>query len=215
MRSGPSISPLASSGSLTVTASGMTTWSSPPAPGIPISLTPLGTGRARAQDPGRRWGDSPAHSSRLRRSGTAWETPDVRRGWRWTHRRRAGRGHRGDVPGTHCGRIFGGWTPGPPGSFCSKAGSGFCPAYPESLSRRAAHHLTRLGVEVRTEALVSAVDPEGVRVGDTTIRRFRGDLGRRQPGESAAAQPRRPPRPAGPGFRSSRIAASPDIPRSS
>jgi NADH dehydrogenase len=43
------------------------------------------------------------------------------------------------------------------------------PSYPPDLSRRAARHLTRLGVEVRTDALVSGVQAGGVWVGDQFI----------------------------------------------
>jgi NADH dehydrogenase len=43
------------------------------------------------------------------------------------------------------------------------------PAYPESLSQKAQQQLERLGVEVRTGALVTQVTPEGVRAGDEWI----------------------------------------------
>jgi NADH dehydrogenase len=43
------------------------------------------------------------------------------------------------------------------------------PAYTEDLSRSAEHQLRRLGVEVRTNALVTSVEPGAVRVGDTRI----------------------------------------------
>jgi NADH dehydrogenase len=39
------------------------------------------------------------------------------------------------------------------------------PAYPEALSAKAQRHLERLGVEVRTNALVTSVDAEGVCIG--------------------------------------------------
>jgi NADH:ubiquinone reductase (H+-translocating) len=42
--------------------------------------------------------------------------------------------------------------------------------YPESLSEKARRSLEKLGVEVRTGALVTGVDEEGVTVGDTRIR---------------------------------------------
>ncbi|WP_257451700.1 NAD(P)/FAD-dependent oxidoreductase [Archangium lipolyticum] len=42
--------------------------------------------------------------------------------------------------------------------------------YPEELSQRARADLEKLGVEVRTGAMVTAVDEEGVSVGDTRIR---------------------------------------------
>ncbi|HEY3081529.1 MAG TPA: NAD(P)/FAD-dependent oxidoreductase [Chloroflexota bacterium] len=43
------------------------------------------------------------------------------------------------------------------------------PTFPASLSARAEESLRRLGVEVRTGAMVAAVDAEGVRVGDEPI----------------------------------------------
>ena len=43
------------------------------------------------------------------------------------------------------------------------------PAYPEDLSRSAQEQLERLGVEVRTSALVTAVEPGAVRIGDTRL----------------------------------------------
>jgi NADH dehydrogenase len=50
-----------------------------------------------------------------------------------------------------------------------EGGPRILPSYPPRLSERAARHLTRLGVEVRTGAMVSAVEPGGVRVGDDLI----------------------------------------------
>ncbi|MGH2586427.1 MAG: NAD(P)/FAD-dependent oxidoreductase [Dehalococcoidia bacterium] len=43
------------------------------------------------------------------------------------------------------------------------------PAYPESLSQKAQRQLERLGVEVRTGALVTKVTPEGVQAGDEWV----------------------------------------------
>ena len=43
------------------------------------------------------------------------------------------------------------------------------PGYPPHLARRATRHLERLGVEVRTGALVTAVEPGRIRVGDSEI----------------------------------------------
>jgi NADH dehydrogenase len=43
------------------------------------------------------------------------------------------------------------------------------PAYPEDLSRRAQEQLEKLGVEVRTSAMVTVVEPGAVHVGDTRI----------------------------------------------
>lgn len=43
------------------------------------------------------------------------------------------------------------------------------PAYPEDLSRSAQEQLERLGVEVRTSALVTVVEPGAVRIGDTRL----------------------------------------------
>ncbi len=42
-------------------------------------------------------------------------------------------------------------------------------AYPEELSEKARHQLERLGVEVRTGALVTAVDAEGVEIGGERV----------------------------------------------
>lgn len=50
-----------------------------------------------------------------------------------------------------------------------EGGPRILPGYPPSLSERAARHLTRLGVEVRTGALVSKVEAGGVQVGDQFI----------------------------------------------
>lgn len=43
------------------------------------------------------------------------------------------------------------------------------PTYPEDLSSKALRQLTRLGVEVRTNALVTHLEPDVVQVGDETI----------------------------------------------
>ncbi len=43
------------------------------------------------------------------------------------------------------------------------------PTYPEDLSRKAEEQLRRLGVEVRTNAMVSAVEPKSIRVGGEVI----------------------------------------------
>jgi NADH dehydrogenase len=43
------------------------------------------------------------------------------------------------------------------------------PTYPEVLSEKARRQLERLGVEVRTNALVTTIEPEAVRVGDERI----------------------------------------------
>ena len=43
------------------------------------------------------------------------------------------------------------------------------PTYPEDLSRKAEKQLRRLGVEVRTSAMVSAVEPGSIRIGDEVI----------------------------------------------
>ena len=43
------------------------------------------------------------------------------------------------------------------------------PPYPEDLSASARRQLERLGVEVRTDALVTEIDPDGVRIGDQRI----------------------------------------------
>jgi NADH:ubiquinone reductase (H+-translocating) len=43
------------------------------------------------------------------------------------------------------------------------------PAYPEDLSRSAQEQLQRLGVEVRTSTMVTAVEPGQVRFGDTVL----------------------------------------------
>jgi NADH:quinone reductase (non-electrogenic) len=43
------------------------------------------------------------------------------------------------------------------------------PPYPDTLSERARHQLERLGVEVRTECLATAIDSTGVSIGDTRI----------------------------------------------
>ena len=43
------------------------------------------------------------------------------------------------------------------------------PVYPEDLSRSAQEQLERLGVEVRTGAMVTAVEPGAVRIGDTRL----------------------------------------------
>jgi len=43
------------------------------------------------------------------------------------------------------------------------------PAYPDDLSRSAENQLRHLGVDVRTSTLVTAVEPGGVRCGDTRI----------------------------------------------
>jgi NADH dehydrogenase len=43
------------------------------------------------------------------------------------------------------------------------------PAYPPSLSEKARRQLERLGVEVRTKTLVTAIDASGVRFGDTQM----------------------------------------------
>jgi NADH dehydrogenase len=50
-----------------------------------------------------------------------------------------------------------------------EGGPRLLPAFPEASARRARADLERLGVEVRTGALVSAVDAREVRVGDTSI----------------------------------------------
>jgi NADH dehydrogenase len=50
-----------------------------------------------------------------------------------------------------------------------EGGPRLLPAFPEPSARRARADLERLGVEVRTGALVSAVDARGVRIGDTSI----------------------------------------------
>ena len=44
------------------------------------------------------------------------------------------------------------------------------PPYPEESSRQAAEQLRKLGVEVRTETLVTCIDQEGVEVGEERIR---------------------------------------------
>jgi NADH dehydrogenase len=43
------------------------------------------------------------------------------------------------------------------------------PAYPEDLSRSAEAQLRRLGVEVRTNAMVTMIEPGAVRIGDTRM----------------------------------------------
>ncbi|NIP80605.1 MAG: FAD-dependent oxidoreductase, partial [Gemmatimonadetes bacterium] len=43
------------------------------------------------------------------------------------------------------------------------------PSYPPDLSQSARRQLERLGVEVRTGALVTDIDPNGVRIGDETV----------------------------------------------
>ena len=43
------------------------------------------------------------------------------------------------------------------------------PTYPEDLSRKAEEQLRRLGVEVRTGAMVTGVEPDEIRVGDEVI----------------------------------------------
>lgn len=43
------------------------------------------------------------------------------------------------------------------------------PTYPEELSNKARRQLERLGVEVRTGALVTEIDPQGVYIGDEVI----------------------------------------------
>lgn len=43
------------------------------------------------------------------------------------------------------------------------------PPYPDTLSERARHQLERLGVEVRTGCLATAIDSTGVSIGDTRI----------------------------------------------
>ncbi|MFY9826131.1 MAG: NAD(P)/FAD-dependent oxidoreductase [Thermoanaerobaculia bacterium] len=50
-----------------------------------------------------------------------------------------------------------------------EAGPRILPAFPEDLAARAARDLTRMGVEVRTNALVRDVDAEGVKFGDETL----------------------------------------------
>jgi NADH dehydrogenase len=50
-----------------------------------------------------------------------------------------------------------------------EGGPRILPSYPASLSERAGRHLARLGVEVRTGAMVSGVEEGSVRVGDQTI----------------------------------------------
>lgn len=50
-----------------------------------------------------------------------------------------------------------------------EGGPRILPSYPPTLSERAARHLARLGVEVRTGTMVSAVEANGVRVGEQTI----------------------------------------------
>lgn len=50
-----------------------------------------------------------------------------------------------------------------------EGGPRILPSYPPRLSERAARHLARLGVEVLTGTMVSAVEPGGVRVGDTVM----------------------------------------------
>jgi NADH:ubiquinone reductase (H+-translocating) len=51
-----------------------------------------------------------------------------------------------------------------------EAGPRILPTYPEDLSRSAAEQLRRLGVEVRTNAMVTSVEPDQVRVGPEAIR---------------------------------------------
>jgi NADH dehydrogenase len=50
-----------------------------------------------------------------------------------------------------------------------EGGARVLPAYPEDLSRSAEEQLQRLGVEVRTSALVSGVEADAVHVGDTLV----------------------------------------------
>ncbi len=50
-----------------------------------------------------------------------------------------------------------------------EAGPRVLAAYPEALSAKAVRQLQRLGVEVRTGALVTAIDGEGVRIGDERL----------------------------------------------
>jgi NADH dehydrogenase len=50
-----------------------------------------------------------------------------------------------------------------------EAGPRVLPTYPEDLSQKALEQLTRLGVDVRTSALVTKVEDAGVRVGEVTI----------------------------------------------
>ena len=50
-----------------------------------------------------------------------------------------------------------------------EAGPRVLPTYPEDLSQKALEQLTRLGVDVRTSALVTKVEDAGVRVGEATI----------------------------------------------
>jgi NADH:ubiquinone reductase (H+-translocating) len=50
-----------------------------------------------------------------------------------------------------------------------EAGPRVLPTYPEDLSQKALEQLIRLGVDVRTSALVTKVEDAGVRVGDATI----------------------------------------------
>jgi len=51
-----------------------------------------------------------------------------------------------------------------------EAGPRILPAFPEDLAARAARDLTGMGVEVRTNSLVSLVDLEGVKIGGETLR---------------------------------------------
>ncbi len=50
-----------------------------------------------------------------------------------------------------------------------EGGPRLLPHYPEDLSASAARQLRRLGVEVRTSTMVTAVEPGGVRIGDSTL----------------------------------------------
>ena len=51
-----------------------------------------------------------------------------------------------------------------------EAGPRILPTFPESLAARAHRDLNDLGVEVRVNSAVTGVGPEGVRIGDETIR---------------------------------------------
>ncbi|HXZ28767.1 MAG TPA: NAD(P)/FAD-dependent oxidoreductase [Terriglobales bacterium] len=50
-----------------------------------------------------------------------------------------------------------------------EAGPRILPTYPEELSRSAQQQLERLGVEVRTNCKVTAVEPRGLRLGDALL----------------------------------------------